>query len=364
MKAILFANTDWYLFNFRLPLARALRAQGYEVLLLSPPGRYTAQMEAEGFRWLPFHLQRKGINPLTELGTISRLVNVYRHEKPDVVHHFTIKPVLYGSIAARLVGIKRILNAVTGLGFAFSEGQRLLQMIVGALYRLSLSQTRVIFQNPADQEVFLQNKLAKPGQTLLIPGSGVDTKIFRFVPEPPGPPIVMLAARLLRPKGIPEFVEAAKRIQREEIPARFVLVGEPDFDNPEAVSQEELSGWEQKKWIEHWGWRDNMPEVISQAAIFCLPTTYKEGLPKTLLEAASSGRPIVATDIPGCRMIVRDEENGFLVKPHDVDDLVDKLIILLKQPALRHQMGIRGREIVEHEFSAEIIIAQTLRAYE
>jgi glycosyltransferase involved in cell wall biosynthesis len=363
MKIILFANTDWYLYNYRLPLARALRAQGDEVVLLSPPGKYAELLEKDGFRWEAFQLERKGMNPIAELRTILRLWQFLRRDKPDLLHNFTIKPVLYGTLAARLAGIRRIVNAVPGLGIAFAEGQGFLQLIVSTLYRVSLGETRVIFQNLDDLEVFVRNRLISKKQAFLIPGSGVDMEVFCPSPEPEGETVVVLAGRLLRSKGVPEFVEAAKRLRGAGIRARFVIVGEPYPDNPDTIQPQELVDWQKEGVIESWGWRDDMTEVLAQTSIVCLPTRYKEGLPRLLVEAGACGRPVVATDIPGCRMILRDGENGLMIPPGDIPALVAALKTLIESPALRKEMGQHGRRIVEQEFSVTHIIARTLDVY-
>lgn len=363
MKIILFANTDWYLYNYRLPLARALRTRGDEVILLSPPGRYTELLEKDGFRCLVFPLERKGMNPLAEVATIFRLWQCLRQEKPDLLHNFTIKPVLYGSLAARLAGIRQIVNAVPGLGIAFAEGQGFLRLIVTSLYRLSLGGTQVIFQNPADRQVFLDQKLISAAQAHLVPGSGVDVEIFRPTPEPAGEPVVLLAGRLLRSKGVPEFVETARQLRGEGLRARFVLAGEPYPDNPDTIQAKELAEWETEGVIENWGWHDDMAAVIPQAAIICLPTRYNEGLPRLLVEAGACARPVVATDIPGCRMILRNGENGLMIAAGNLPALKEALKTLILAPALRERMGKRGREIVEQEFSVERILSQTLEVY-
>ena len=209
MRVLLFANTDWYLYNFRLTLAESLRSEGYEVILLSPPGEYSARLEQAGFKWLAFPLQRRGTNPLVEFATIIRLFGVFRRHKPEIVHFFTIKSVLYGSIAAKLAGVPEIINAIEGLGIAFSETRPWLRAIVILLYRLSMRGTKVIFQNPDDLNVFLKYRLMAKGQSTLIPGTGIDVNVFRPSPEPAGAPVVMLAARLLRSKGVPLFAAAA-----------------------------------------------------------------------------------------------------------------------------------------------------------
>lgn len=363
MKVLLFANTDWYLYNYRLPLALALKKRGDNVILLSPPGRYAELMQKEGFTWQPFPFERKGINPFAELLTIKRLVDVFHREKPDLIHCFTVKPVLYGSIAAHLCAVPNIINSITGLGYIFSDAGSSLQGIAKLLYRYGLKSTKVIFQNPDDLDVFVHNRLISANQAHLIPGSGVDLDVFQPSPEPSGDPVVMLAGRLLRSKGVPEFVNAARQIQAEGLCARFVVVGEPYPDNPDSIQSEELISWQKEGVIETWGWHDDMANVISKTTLVCLPTTYKEGLPRLLLEAGACGRPVVATDIPGCRMIVRTGENGLLVPPGDLQALVIALKTLIQNPDLRNKMGARGREIVEQEFSVNSVIARTLEVY-
>jgi len=363
MKVIFFANTDWYLYNYRLPLARALRERGDIVTFLSPPGNYSDILIKEGFRWLPFNLERKGMNPFSELLTIKRLTNLLRAEKPDLTHFFTIKPVLYGSIAARLSGVPRIINAITGLGYIFSDANSLLRMLVQILYQFSLVHTSVIFQNSDDMNIFLMNKLIRANQAHLIPGSGVDIDIFLPVPEPEDIPVVMLAGRLLRSKGVPEFINAARLFRAEAIPARFVIVGEPYPDNPDSIQLQDLKSWEKEGIIENWGWHDDMAKVIAKSSIICLPTTYKEGLPRLLLEAGACGRPVIATDIPGCKMVIRNYENGILVQPGDFQNLIAALKKLVTDRDLRQRMGARGREIVVNEFSVNYVISQTFNIY-
>jgi glycosyltransferase involved in cell wall biosynthesis len=363
VKVLLFANTDWYLYNFRLSLARFLRENGYEVVLLSPPGRYAKQMEQAGFKWLGLPLQRDGTNPFVELATILRLFGVFRKNKPGIVHFFTVKAVLYGSIAAKLARVPQIINSIEGLGIAFSDSRPWLRMIVILLYRLSIRGTRVIFQNTGDQDVFLKYKLANPEQCTMSPGSGVDVKLFGPSPEPPGRPVVMLAGRLLRSKGAPLFAAAAQVLHEGGSDARFVLVGEPYPDNPDTVRAEEIERWREAGILEAWGWHDDMHNIIPQAAIVCLPTTYNEGLPRTLLEASACQRPVIATDIPGCRLAVRDGETGLLIPPDDVHALVAALQTLLGDPALRQSMGINGRKLVEREFSLEKTLKHMLQVY-
>lgn len=365
MKILFFANTEWYLYNFRLSLAEALREKEYRVVFLSPPGEYGERLKAKGFQWLPFPLSRRGTNPLFELLTIWRISRLYKRERPRLVHHFTIKCVLYGSLAARWVGVKGVVNSITGLGYVFIDERlpaRLIRFLVKGFYRLALKGTRVIFQNPDDQDLFLKLGLVRLEQCDLIRGSGVDTKRFFPRKKPEGLSVVMLVSRMLWDKGIGEFVSAAKVLNSAGIKARFVLVGRSDLGNPAAVSEEQIMIWQKDGLVEWWGWQDDMSQVYNQAHIVCLPS-YREGMPRSLAEAAACGCPIVATDVPGCRELVRHGVNGLLVPDHNNLALADAIKLLIENPAVREQMGARGREIVENEFSTERVVADTLRVY-
>jgi glycosyltransferase involved in cell wall biosynthesis len=368
VKIILFANTEWYLYNFRLSLAQALRSEGHEVVLVSPPGKYSRRLEEAGFRWISFPLSRRGTNPLAELATIWRLKNLYHVEKPDIVHHFTIKCVLYGSLAVRLSGVHmfRIINAITGLGFVFiGQGWQAggLRWLVNRFYRIALKNTQVVFQNEDDRALFLEQGLVKESQVSLIPGSGVDTT--RFGMEPARailPVVVVLPARMLWDKGVREFVEAAQILKAQGVPARFALVGDTDPNYPTCVPEQQLNEWQSSGIVEWWGWQEDMPGVYRQADIVCLPS-YREGLPRTLVEAAACGRALVAADVPGCRSIVRQGENGLLVPVRDGKALALALYKLILDADLRQKMGRCGREIVVREYSMERVLGDTLFLY-
>jgi glycosyltransferase involved in cell wall biosynthesis len=364
MKILLMSNTDWYLYNFRLDLAEALRARGDEVTLASPGGEYVPQLQALGFRWLEISISRRGLNPLEELATIFHLWALYRREKPDIVNHYTIKCVLYGSLAARLAGVPRIINSIEGLGIVFSGRNRFLQTVIQWMYRLFLVNTTVIFLNPDDFELFLHKGLVAPESAHLIPGSGVDVSRFSSFPEPDfAPSVVVFPARLLWEKGVGDFVESARLLKQRGVAARFALIGEPDPHNPSSISRQDVEAWVAAGVVEAWGWRQDMPAVYAESHIVCLPSFYREGVPRSLTEAAASGRAIVTTDAPGCREVVRHGVNGLLVPPRDPVALADALQTLLENPQLRQEMGQRGREIVEREFSSEIVIEKTLKVY-
>ncbi|HXG91030.1 MAG TPA: glycosyltransferase family 4 protein [Blastocatellia bacterium] len=369
MKVLLFANTDWYLYNFRLPLAEAIRAQGHEVVLMSPPGRFSQRFEQSGFRWIKFPLSRRRLNPLAELITIFRLVQIYRRERPDLAHNFTIKSVLYGSIAARMAGVKAIVNALAGLGHFFSNDgvkARALRLVIKAFCRLALPGTQVIFQNPDDLRLFLESKLISEDATHLILGSGVDVERFkpRAIESNVGNRSVLLAARLLWAKGVAEFVEAA-RLVRESLPdAVFLIAGEADDGNPAAIPHKIIDQWKEQGDVVLLGHSDDMRALLQNVDVVALPSYYGEGVPRILIEAAASGLPLVATDMAGCREIVRHGVNGFLVKPKDARELAGAIRELLVNDARRAEMGRVSRRLACEGFSEEQVINETLRVYQ
>ena len=366
VKIILFANTDWYLYNYRLPLAEALRDEGHEVLLLSPSGNYAQRIQDHNFKWQAFDISRRGINPLKEFRTISRLTQVYRCEEPDIVHHFTIKCVLYGSFAARKAGVKRVINAVTGLGFIFTSRNlfaRLAKPVVEFLYQRVLKRSRVIFQNQHDLNYFVKNKLVSENQCVLIPGSGVDVDKFKPIPYAEGIPLVVLPARMLWDKGVKEFVEAAELVKQSGVKARFALVGDVDEGNPSAIPRKQLQEWHEQGVIEWWGWQEDMASVYQKAAVVCLPSYYGEGLAKSLIEGAASGRALVASDIPGCREVIEDGVNGLLVPTQAAPILADALKNILYNSKIMKRMGNASRKKAVRHFSQQKIILETMSLY-
>lgn len=365
---ILFLVTeDWYFCSHRLELARAARAAGFAVTVVTRVQAHADVIQREGFKLVPIALERRGSNPLKELKAIMQLARIYRSEQPDIVHHVALKPVLYGSVAARLAGVPHMVNALAGLGFVFSSERplaRLLRPLVKAAFRLLLNRrdSRVILQNRDDLALLTGSGVLAPGRVVVIRGSGVDLERYAPLPEAPGIPVVLLASRMLWDKGVGEFVEAARRLREGGVAARFVLVGEPDEGNPAAVPEARLLEWKQAGIVEWWGRRDDMPEVLAQSHIVCLPS-YREGLPKVLLEAAACGRPIVASDVPGCREIVRHEENGLLVAVRDPAALADALRRLIGDADMRRRMGRSGRAMVEADFSVQRVVRETLDVY-
>jgi len=365
-KILLFANTDWYLYNFRLALIKELRERGSEVVLLSPPGDFHQRLKEQGLTWLPFPLARQGINPFNEIVTLLHLIRVYQQVRPEIVHHFTIKPVIYGSLAAQLLHIPGI-NSITGLGHIFIDSSFLTRIVLRRLtiwlYRLSLRNTQVIFENPEDHEIFINNKLIKREQSHLIFGTGVDVEKFQPVGKTNDVPLILFASRLLATKGLIEYIDAIRILKQKGLKARFAVAGTPDPGNPASVTDGQLHAWKKEDLVEWWGWQDNMPAVLAKTDIFCLPS-YREGVPNALLEACASGLPIVTTDVPGCRDVVQHGANGLLVPPRNTQALAAALETLIIDTFLRSRMGKAGRQIALERFSLAHIIEQNLSVYD
>jgi len=374
MKIILFANTEWYLFNFRLTLAKALQAQGHDVLLISPPGEYGARLQTLGFRWEALPMDRKSLNPLQELRLLAYLCRLYRREQPALAHHFTIKCVVYGSIAALLARVPARVNAVAGMGYVFTNQAlkaRLLRPVVRGLMRLVLNgrRARLILQNNDDMAAFAKAGLARPELTRLVMGSGVDLARFtpraqpaQVVQDARRPTRVVLAARLLWDKGIAEYVEAARQLKAKGLPIRFLLAGAPDPGNPAAIPQATLDGWQAEGLIELLGQVSDMAALFATADMVVLPS-YREGLPKSLIEAAACALPLVTTDVPGCREVVTHEVDGLLVPVKDAKALANAIERLHLDPVWARQLGLAARARALKEFDERIVIRRTLAVY-
>ena len=366
---VYFVTEDWYFCSHRLPLAIAAKKAGYIVYVITRVTSHGDVIESAGLKLIPIKLSRHSKNPFAEAVILKQLIKIYKDLRPQVVHHVALKPVIYGSIAARITGVPATVNAMAGLGYLFSSESimaRLLRPVIKGLFRLLLNnkRTTLILQNPDDVEVICGSGAVDRDRVRLILGSGVDTKEYRWQPESGDVPIVLLASRLLWDKGVGEFVEAAGILKKEGAQARFVLAGEGDDENPGSISISQLNTWQEQGDVECWGRRPDMPTVFAESHIVCLPTNYGEGVPKVLIEAASCGRPIVTTDTPGCREIVKDGVNGILVPIKDVDALVRAIRMLLDSPDLRSRMGHEGRQLVKRKFSLAIVLDETLAVYE
>ena len=369
MKLVLFANTDWYLYNFRRSLALALRDAGYEPLLISPPGPYGERLRDLGLRWEPLPMDRRSLNPLREAGLLVHLWRRFRRERPDLVHGFTIKSAVYGSLAARLAGVPARVNAVAGMGYVFISNDtkaRVLRPVVRSLLRLALGgeRARLILQNPDDVGLFESAGLIDAGRVMLIPGSGVDCSRFqvRAQRQDGGPLRVLLAARLLWDKGIAEYIAAARRLRGEGRALQFLLAGDPDPGNPAAVPEATVRDWVADGLVEWLGHVDDMPALFASVDMVVLPS-YREGLPKGLIEAAACALPLVTTDVPGCREVVTNGVDGLLVPVRDADALADAIARLQDDPALAARLGAAAREKALAEFDEKIVIARTMDVY-
>lgn len=364
---MLVANTDWYLYNFRLSLAQFLRQKGWQVVLISPPGRFVPAIQREGFRWVEWELDRRSMNPVRELIALFQLWLVYRREKPDLVHHLTVKPVLYGSLAAVFAGVPGIVNAITGLGYLFLNDEwftRQVRRLVKGLYRGVLNRPNavVIFENETNRRQFIEEGLVRRDQTFLIEGVGVDVERFSPQPEAEGVPVVLFPARLLREKGIYTLIEAA-RLLKPRCEVRFWLAGDVDEGNPGSVSPAEVRGWVEEGLVEWLGWQVDMPAVYAQSNLVVLPS-WGEGIPTALLEAGACARAVVTTDAPGCRDVIEDGFNGRLVAVEDAQELAEAIHELIHNPGERQRMGENARKRVVERFSDEVVNRQTWQVYQ
>lgn len=368
-RLLFFVTEDWYFLSHRLPLARGAIKAGFEVYLVTRVGEYSQKILSEGIRLIPIDIRRFGTNPFIDLCTITKLLRIIAQVSPRIVHNVAMKPSLYGSLVANLLGIPRVINAFAGMGYLFVSDQlmaKMLRPLVILAFRLIIDRphTKVIFQNIDDRDMFIKYGIIKPERCVIIRGSGVDIHRFVPTPEPQGVPVVILAARLLWDKGVREFAAAAQSLKDEGVKARFALVGNTEPGNPASVPESFITTRREQGVIECWGRYDHgdMASVFQKSHVVCLPS-YREGLPKVLLEAAACARPIVTTDTPGCREIVRHNQNGFLAPVKDSVELSNYLKILIESPSLRQQMGARGREMVVSQFSDDKVVADTLHLY-
>jgi len=366
VKILYVVTEDWYFCSHRLPTARAARDLGYEIVVATHVGTHADAIRREGFRVAPLPPMR-GTGILGHLKTLWSLVTLYRRENPDIIHHIALVPTFFGSVAVLLAGSGHSIATMTGLGLVFTSDRpkvRLLRAVVKPFLRLVLSLQRhdMIFQNRDDRALFIRDKIVPESRTHLIPGSGVDTETFRPTPEPDGIVTAAFVGRMLRPKGVLDIVEAARLLRQRGSKVRIVLVGTPDRTNPESLSESDLEGWQTEGLLEWWGFRDDIADIWRQAHIALLPS-YREGFPKSLLEAAACGRAMIASDVPGCREIVRPGSTGLLVPLQNGAALAEAIETLAQAPAMRRSMGAAARLLVETEFSNARIAAQMQDLY-
>ena len=369
MKVMIALNSAWNLLNFRATLIKALVANGHTVVLAAPTDEYVPALQALGARFVHLPMSTHGTNPLADLVLLARFVRELLRERPDVLMAYTAKPNIYGSMAAHIVGIP-VVNNIAGLGSAFIKGGWL-SLVLITLYQLALTRSkRVFFQNPDDYRQFVDMGLVRAAQCTVLPGSGVDLQRFRPLPLPNSQVVderkgqstndrrfvFLLVARLLKDKGVHEFAEAARLLKSRYPWVEFVLLGFKDSQNPNAVSEQQLALWQDKGWVVYWGSSADVRTPLALADCVVLPS-YREGTPRTLLEAAAMGRPLVATDVPGCREVVRHGLNGLLCRPRDAQDLANQLQAILQMPAEQLiQMGLASRQYVEERYDEKRVI--------
>lgn len=351
-------NTAWNIANFRTGLIQALQAEGWKVLAIAPPDKHVEKIEALGCRFIPLQIDSEGSNPFDDAKLFLNYFQVLQRERPSAFLGYTIKPNIYGSLAAHALRIP-VINNVSGLGTAFIRNSWLTSVVKG-LYRLALRRSdTVFFQNCDDRQLFIDQRLVPPERTALVPGSGIDLRHFRPISRPPtnAGTHFLLIARLLYDKGVGEYVEAARRVRETHRDTTFALLGFLDARNRTAISRDDIESWVAEGVIEYLGTADDVRPYIAEADCIVLPS-YREGTPRTLLEAAAMAKPSIATDVPGCRQVVEDGHNGFLCRVRDADDLALALIKFVQlSPKERAKMGQAGRAKVEREFDEQLVVA-------
>ncbi len=360
MKKLLFiVNVDWFFVSHRMPIALAAIKQGFEVHLACAVTDKKSLLESHGIIVHPLELSRSGVGFLNELKSLIQLFFVIRAIKPYIAHSVTIKPVLYGNIVARLLRVPVRVSSISGLGYAFIASgtkAKLLRLFIAKLYKLALGGAKaVVFQNTADRDTLKQLGVIKACQEVFIRGSGVDLSVYSVVNEPQHTPVIMLVARLLIDKGVNEFVAAASLVKSKQADIRMVLVGDIDLGNPKSISFQKLQEWVASGIIEHWGYRVDVAQTIAKANVIVLPS-YREGLPKSLIEAAACGRAVITTDVPGCRDAIEANKTGLLVPVKTVEPLAEAMLTLINNDQLRHEFAIRARELAEEAFDINDVI--------
>jgi glycosyltransferase involved in cell wall biosynthesis len=366
-KIVYLVSEDWYFCSHRLPLGIAAQEAGAKVVVATRVNDHRTQIEAAGLRIAPIEMQRSGTNPFIDFATIRQITDLYRREKPDLVHHVALKPILYGGYAAKRAGVPTIVNAVTGMGFIFISNSlfaRTARPLIARAQRalMNRANTRTILQNPDDAEMYTKRIGVSPDHLTIIPGAGVDIDQFAVVPEPFAVPTAVCVSRMLRDKGIHELVAATRLLHAKGVELRVRLVG-PTDDNPASIPRATLAEWNREGVVEVVGPSKDIAGEYARAHIAVLPS-YREGLPKSLLEAAACGRPMVATDVPGCREVCINGETGLRVPARTVEPLAKALERLVLNPSLRQRFGENARHLAETIFAEKIINAQTLALYE
>ena len=366
-KVLFVITEDWFFHSHFLDRAKSLLASGATVGVATRFSVHEEELKSLGFTLFPVSFSRRGLNPLSEVITSLRIRNIVREFKPDITHNVALKPVVTGTFGELLGRQRVVVNALVGMGYIFTStdaraslARPLLSRILKSLLRSK--SVHVVIENPDDLSSLVSDGFVEPSKISLIRGAGVDLKAFPFHSETDGPVLVTLVSRILRDKGILEFINAANQLQTRLPEVVFQIVGEPDLGNPSTIPQSEIDSWESLPNIRYLGRRSDIADILKGSHIVCLPS-YREGLPKSLLEALSCGRPIITTDVPGCREVCADGVNGLLVPARDSIALSKAIEKLAINPELRQAMGQAGRLRAESEFSNEIVCAQTLDLY-
>ncbi len=367
MILLFVVNIPEFFLSHRLPLAIGARNAGFTVHIATGPGSACQEIAELGFEHHLLPISRSGRNPFAELRTLWGLYRLMRTIRPDLVHLVTIKPVLYGGMMARFSGVPAMVAAISGLGTVFVDRDKKRSWMrrgIEWLYRLALghSNAKVILQNPDDRSALIGMGAVHKDKTVLIRGSGVSLATYPMRPEPEGVPVVTFASRLLEDKGVREFVEAARVLKERGVVARFWLAGSPDLGNLTSITEKELSHWSKDGCVETLGYRSDIPNLFANSNIVVLPS-YREGLPKALVEAAACGRAVVTTNVPGCRDAIEPESSGLLVPVRDASGLADAIQFLIENPDRRKQMGVSGRALAEREFAIEKVVDAHLVIY-
>jgi len=363
-RVVIVVNRPEFFLSHRLALAQRAMKEGFDVAVVTCAGDAAEQIRAAGISWIPMRLDTGGMRPWRDFHTFIDLLRLFRRLRPDVVHNVTIKPVLYGTLAARIANIPHVVNAVSGLGYLFTARRIFYSTFGTALYRIFMRHPRmhVIVQNVEDRTFFIEKKLAPAQAVILVRGSGVDVERFRPQRKERHQKIVIQTSRAVGDKGVREFIQAARLVRARRPTVRFQLAGGLYPDNPSAISEGEMRKVQDEGVVEWLGHRDDVAELLAEASIFCL-ASYREGLPKSLLEAAATGLPIVTTDIAGCREVVRDGVNGVLVPTRDPAALAAAIEHLLDDEQFATRLGAASRISVEREFSLDTILTQQIALY-
>ena len=367
MTIVFLSHFDGNLYLFRLPIMKALALKGWRVIALCPGGEYSSRFQEEGVEHIPYTIERASLSPLSAVKTILAIRKVLKTIRPDILHTFTVKPNIFGLIAGPLSGVKTRIASVTGLGSYFiEEGLKswIVRSLITTFYRLLFPfASAVIFQNNDDRELFIRKKLVAKAKSRLIKGSGIDTDRWRRKrPLPERPEKILFIGRLLVHKGIREYIRAAEHLKLLYPDLHFVVAGDFDPGNRFNLPEEELQHAVAKGWVEPLGWRNDIQELLDGADLFVLPS-YREGLPRTALEAASMGLPIITSDTVGCKEAVSEGENGFLVDIGDASGIIDAIVALREHPERYHAMAEASRRKAVAEFDVQAIVAQHLELY-